>query len=142
MSQDKRIIFTRPDGGVSVIVPAPGVDMKRVWADVPANAVDVDEVNVADIPQDRTFRNAWKKEGRKCVEDAAKCKEISHAHRRAVRAAEFAPLDAAIAAQIPGANAAAVEAQRQAIRDKHASAQKRIDVAQSPEELKAVLETL
>lgn len=139
---DKRIIFTRPDGGVSVIIPAPGVPMERVMQDVPADAIAPQVVDLKDIPQDRTFRDAWKQDGRKCVEDVAKCKEISHEHRRAVRAEEFAPLDVAIASKIPGTDEAAIEAQRQAIRDKHAQAQAAIDAAQNPQALKAVLESL
>lgn len=140
--ENKRIIFTRPDGGVSVIIPAPGVPESRWMQDIPADAINPTEVTVADLPQDRTFRGAWKQDGRKCVEDVAKCKEISHEHRRAVRAEEFAPLDAAIASQIPGTDPAAVEAQRQAIRDKHAKAQADIDAAKTPAQLKAVLEVL
>lgn len=59
--------------------------------------------------------------------------------RREVRAKEFAPLDAIIAAQIPGQDFVAVESQRQAIRDKYAVLQAQIDAAQTPEEVKALL---
>jgi len=57
---NQRIIYPTDDG-VAVIVPSPdcGVTIeeiaaKNVPADTPYKIVDV-----ADIPSDRTFRNAW-----------------------------------------------------------------------------------
>lgn len=135
---DKRLIFTRPDGGVSIIVPAPGVDMKRVMQDIPADAVDPQIVEVADIPQDRTFRAAWKQEGKKCVECPVKSKEIAHDLRRAKRAAEFAPHDEVIAKQLPG-KAKDAETERQKIRDKDAKRQLAIDAAVDTAELRKCL---
>jgi len=58
-----------------------------------------------------------------------KAKVIAHDKRRAARAEEFAPLDAELAKQIPGTNAVAIEAARQAIRDKYATVQNTIDAA-------------
>lgn len=58
---DKRIIYPTPDGGVAIIVPAPdcGLTIEDIAAkDVP-RGVQYQIVNVADIPTDRTFRNAW-----------------------------------------------------------------------------------
>jgi len=68
-----------------------------------------------------------------------KAKTIAHDKRRSARAAEFAPLDAVISNQIPGADFVAIEAQRQAVRDRYASMQAQIDAAASIDELKAVL---
>lgn len=68
-----------------------------------------------------------------------KAKAIGHDKRRAMRAEEFAPLDKVIAAQIPGNDFAAAEAQRQAIRDKYSLIQEQIDAAQTPEEIKQAL---
>lgn len=59
--QDKRIIYPTPEGGVAVIVPAPecGLTIEEIARkDVPAG-VDFRIVDAADIPEDRTFRNAW-----------------------------------------------------------------------------------
>jgi hypothetical protein len=59
MSQ--RIIYPTDDGGVAVIVPAPesGLSIQEIAAkDVPAGK-SYKIVDVADIPEDRTFRNAW-----------------------------------------------------------------------------------
>ncbi|MCA3186939.1 MAG: hypothetical protein INH13_25640 [Cupriavidus sp.] len=69
-----------------------------------------------------------------------KAKAVAHAIRRNARAAEFAPLDAAISLQIPGSRNAEVE--RQAVRDKYTAIQHEIDAAVSVEELKAVVDEL
>lgn len=68
-----------------------------------------------------------------------KAKAIAHDMRRQARAAEFAPHDKIIAAQIPGADAAEAEAARAAIRAKYAAIQDAIDAAATPEEIKAAL---
>lgn len=58
---NQRIIFPADDGGVAVIIPAPecGLTIEEIAAkDVPAGK-PYKIVDVADIPEDRTFRNAW-----------------------------------------------------------------------------------
>lgn len=58
---DQRIIYPNDDGGVCVIVPAPdcGLTIKEIAAkDVP-DGKPYQIVSVADIPDDRSFRNAW-----------------------------------------------------------------------------------
>ncbi|KKL75151.1 hypothetical protein LCGC14_2057750 [marine sediment metagenome] len=66
----KRIIYTRSDGSVSVVGPAPefvanfdGTEAEAIAfiqaKDVPADAVDVEIVEQATIPTDRWFRDAW-----------------------------------------------------------------------------------
>ena len=58
---NQRIIYSTPDGGVAVIVPAPdcGLTIQQIAAkDVPAGTA-YQIVDAADIPTDRTFRNAW-----------------------------------------------------------------------------------
>lgn len=68
-----------------------------------------------------------------------KAKTIAHDMRRAARAEEFKPHDEVIMKQIPGVDAQAAEAARQAIRDKYAAIQTQIDAATTPEEIKAAL---
>jgi hypothetical protein len=68
-----------------------------------------------------------------------KAKAIAHDARRAARAEEFKPHDEVIMKQIPGVDAQASEAARQAIRDKYAVIQTQIDAAATPEEIKAAL---
>jgi hypothetical protein len=58
---NSRIIYPTDDGGVAVIVPAAecGLTIEQIAAkDVPAGK-PYKIVNAADIPVDRTFRNAW-----------------------------------------------------------------------------------
>ena len=62
---NSRIIFPNDDGGVSIVIPAPA------WLAEDGNTMEVlaqmrvpegkpyKIVDVADIPSDRTFRNAW-----------------------------------------------------------------------------------
>lgn len=68
-----------------------------------------------------------------------KAKTIGHDIRRQQRSEEFAPLDEVIVKQIPGTDVAAVEAERQAIRDKYAVIQTKIDAAKTPEGIKKAL---
>ena len=58
---NQRIIYPKDDGGVAVIIPAVecGLMIEEIAAkDVPAGK-PYKIVDVADIPTDRTFRNAW-----------------------------------------------------------------------------------
>ena len=62
---NSRIIYPTDDGGVSIVIPAPE------WLAQEGNTMEVlaqtkvpegkpyKIVDVADIPTDRTFRNAW-----------------------------------------------------------------------------------
>ena len=57
---NQRIIYPTDDGGVAVIVPADcGLSIEQIAAkDIPAGK-PYKIVDAADIPADRTFRNAW-----------------------------------------------------------------------------------
>lgn len=58
---NSRILYPTDDGGVAIIVPAAecGLTIEQIAAkDVPAGK-EYKIVDVADIPTDRTFRNAW-----------------------------------------------------------------------------------
>ena len=57
---NQRITYPTDDGGVAIIIPADcGLTIEEIAAkDVPAG-VAYKIVDVADIPSDRTFRNAW-----------------------------------------------------------------------------------
>lgn len=57
----KRIIYPTDDGGVAIIVPAPecGLTIEEIAAkDVPEGK-EYKIIDTADVPSDRTFRNAW-----------------------------------------------------------------------------------
>ena len=51
-----RIIYKTDEGGVAVIIPAVSVEL--AMKDIP-DGVQYKIVEVADIPSDRTFRDAW-----------------------------------------------------------------------------------
>jgi len=53
---NQRIIYDNGEGGVAIIIPAVSVEL--ALKDVPAG-VSYEVVDVADIPTDRTFRDAW-----------------------------------------------------------------------------------
>ena len=58
---DKRIIYQTEVGGVAVIIPSPdcGLTVEEIAAkDVPEGK-PFKIVDVSDIPEDRTFRDAW-----------------------------------------------------------------------------------
>ena len=133
--QNKRIIYTNADGGVSVVIPAPGVTYEQLVKAV-SEGVPFELVDVTEVPSDRTFRNAWEKNGKGIVHNLDKAKDSAHAKRRAKRAAEFAPLD--VESTIP-AKAQAAEAARQAIRDRYTVIQENIDAAATIEDLKAIV---
>jgi hypothetical protein len=55
---DFRIIFPNDEGGVAIVVPAPGISQEEALKAVPSGKQYL-VVDKADIPSDRTFRNAW-----------------------------------------------------------------------------------
>ncbi len=155
--QNKRIIYTSsPNGDVSVLIPAPGCGLsieQIMEKDVPNTLTFVGEggipvtietnpqiVDIADVPSDRTFRNAWFHDTTNAPQkigiDTTKAQAVTHERRRAKRQAEFAPLD--VEATIP-AKATEAEAARQAIRDRYAVLQTEIDAATTPDALKAII---
>lgn len=71
-----------------------------------------------------------------------KAKAVAHDRRRFARSVELAPLDDIIAKQIPGNDAVEAEAQRQAIRIRHAQLQGDIDAATNPHQLKPIMDDL
>jgi hypothetical protein len=60
---NQRIIYPTDDGGVAIIIPAPEYLVDHTIEEIAAKDVPEGKpfkiVDVADIPTDRTFRNAW-----------------------------------------------------------------------------------
>ena len=124
------------------------------WKRDPIDAVIVENLNAAfqdrpfvswrrlsegDIPQDRTFRNAWVDDGKYIVHDMGKAKQLKREHLRHERAAVFPALDAQWSrafGQGKADEAAAVERRRQALRDMPADP--RIDAAATVDDLNAI----
>lgn len=58
---DKRIIYENDQGGISIVIPAPGTDLtlqEVIDKSVPYG-VAFKVVDQSEIPTDRTFRDAW-----------------------------------------------------------------------------------
>jgi hypothetical protein len=60
---NQRIIYPTDDGGVAVIIPSPNCLQEHTIEEIAAKDVPAGKpykiVDVADIPSDRTFRDAW-----------------------------------------------------------------------------------
>ena len=60
---NQRIIYPNDNGGVSILIPTPEYLETHTIEELAAKDVPVGKpykiVDVADIPTDRTFRNAW-----------------------------------------------------------------------------------
>ena len=60
---NQRIIYPNDDGGVSILIPSPEYLAEHTIEELAAKDVPAGTpykiVDVADIPTDRTFRDAW-----------------------------------------------------------------------------------
>lgn len=60
---NQRIIYQNDEGGVAIIVPTPECLQEHTIEEIAAKDVPAGKpykiVDVADLPSDRTFRNAW-----------------------------------------------------------------------------------
>jgi hypothetical protein len=60
---DQRIIYPNDDGGVAILIPTPEYLETHTIEELAAKDVPEGKpfkiVDVSDIPEDRTFRNAW-----------------------------------------------------------------------------------
>jgi hypothetical protein len=60
---NQRIIFPNDNGGVSVLIPTPEYLQDHTIEELAAKDVPAGKpykiVDVSEIPEDRTFRNAW-----------------------------------------------------------------------------------
>lgn len=145
----KAIIYTRPDGGLTVVrptrntYPAPETltddeIVERAWKRLPADAVSPAVVEESAIPTDRTFRGAWKEVDGSVEHDMDKCREIHKDRLRALREPLFEVLDVAFMRAIEqGLPTTEIVAEKQALRD--VTIDPAIATAASPEELKSVV---
>ena len=99
----KRIVYTRPDGGVSIVIPAPrfiamlidsGATEDQAMAevrlrDVPSDAANVEVMETALLPSSREFRDAWEQSPSGVVINPIKAQEILN--RRAKTATPVTP---------------------------------------------------
>ena len=111
-----------PDGHVAILKLQPGHDRDKAIKDFGAVSfvpVSVTEIAEADIPTDKTYRDAWTFDGKSFGHNFAKAQEI---HRGQVRAAE---------------RRAALKAERSKPID--ATAEKKIADAKSIDDLKKII---
>lgn len=132
----KRIIYTNAKGGVSIVVPAGTVE--SAIKDVP-DGMPFEIVDTSRIPTDRTFRNAWRKNGKAVQTDMPLARELAHGMRRSMRDVEMKPHDDIIAKQVPSSNADGAEAARVQLRVKYATMQAEIDDSASEIDLLAAM---
>jgi hypothetical protein len=59
----KRIIYPTDEGGVAIVIPAPEALETMTIEEIAAKDVPAGKpfkiIDTADVPTDRTFRNAW-----------------------------------------------------------------------------------
>lgn len=143
----RKIVYTRPDGGLSVVTPildavyAPTEsEAERIAFDrLPSDAIGPRFVAAETIPADRTFRDAWTDAG-SVVVDMPKARELHKDTLRRLRAPLLAALDVDYQRADELNDTAAkqdIAARKQALRD--VTADPAIEAAKTPEELKAVM---
>lgn len=120
-----RIVYTRPDGGISIVTP---VTANAVGKCVPPGT-PYRIVPTSEIPTDRYFRNAWEDTGNITV-NMGKAREIQMAKIRVARDAELKRLDIE---QLKGID---VSAEKAKLRDLPQTFD--LSQAKTPEELKAL----
>jgi len=140
------IVFTRPDGGTTVVIPAyndriggkkRGESQEAYLAYVAKKSIPDDATNIhicddSAIPQDRTFRNAWEQGVNKVPEVSMPKARVLHMDRiRLARNTALAVLD------IETMKGRDVQAEKQVLRDIPQTFD--LSSATTPEALKALI---
>ena len=83
----RKIVFTRPDGGVSVVSVPVDTDaaLAAAQAKLPVDAANIQIVDESVIPTDRTFRDSWVQSGGGVVVDLPKARDIQEVKIRAAQ---------------------------------------------------------
>lgn len=119
----KLIVYTRPDGGVSIVNPASefiaqfdteqeGLDAIQA-KNVPADGTNVTIIEAADLPSDRRFRNEWHRPAGQPVQVDMTKARVKHTDR--IRDARLAKARELIERETIGEDVAAEKAALQAI---------------------------
>ena len=128
-----KIIYTNPDGTVSIIIPVGNVNDSI--KDVP-DGLSYEIVEDSVIPTDRAFRNAWKQNNKTIETDMAKAREIHKTNIRNARIPKLAELDIEFQKALEtGASTTDIVSKKQALRD--APADSAIASADTEAKLKA-----
>lgn len=124
----RKIIYTKPDGGIAVVHPVRNTYgetlntdaeiEQRAWDKLPPEATDAQWVDESVIPPDRTFRNAWKLGVGGIEHDMEKCREMTKERLRIERTPFLAAQDVAFQRALEvGSSFAAIVAEKQRLRD-------------------------
>lgn len=152
MKETDRLVYQGDDGVAKIVVPSPsfikrGGTLQELEAkSVPETCKGTcDLVDVSTIPDDRTFRNAWKTEKGKSIDgiDTNKALDIAKEKIREVRNPKLADLDIeSIRADeaADSAKKADVVAKKKVARE--ATADKRLLSADNESSLKAAMEAV
>lgn len=130
MNISKVIVWMRPDGGMSVCSPcisrddegmteAQALD-RALQKDVPADAINLQVLDRAELPADTYFRNAWEIKAGKIEVAKPKARAIHMEQIRRARVKELERLDRdwmRASGQKKNAEADAIESKRQKLRD-------------------------
>ena len=128
-----KIIYTNPDGTVSIIIPVGNVNDSI--KDVP-DGLSYEIVEDSAIPTDRAFRNARKQNNKTIETDMAKAREIHKTNIRNARIPKLAELDIEFQKALEtGASTTDIVSKKQALRD--APADSAIASANTETKLKA-----
>jgi hypothetical protein len=141
----RKIIYTRPDGGLSIVNPIRNTlgetlttdaeIEQRAWDKLPDDAINSQYVDESVIPTDRTFRNAWAVEAGNVVVDIDKAKVLTKDRLRAERKPLLEAQDVEFQrAQETGADTSEIIKEKQRLRD----ITKKVDALTSIDELKAL----
>lgn len=122
------IAIARPDGGVAIMqfvtrdahgmsreAPPENIEAEIKKSGTPCASWRI--IDPAEIPNDRTFRNAWKDVGDKIDHDMARAREIHMDRIRAVRNARLAETDVQVTRALEaGQDTKEIAAKRRALR--------------------------
>lgn len=131
MNTSKVIVWTRPDGGLSICSPCISKDdmlgmseaeaiLRALEKDVPLDAINVQIMERSKLPSDLYFRNAWELNVDKIEISKQKALDIHVNRIRYARGKELEKLDKAwmrASGQKNTQEADAIEAKRQYLRD-------------------------
>ncbi len=152
----KRIIYTRPDGGVSIVVPTPETLANPDFSDdadlnahllarsIPDDASNVEIVDDTVVPANRTFRSAWRQTGAIVVVNMPAARQLHLQRIRTVRDDVLARTDTDFVRAVEDGDIVEqtrLKTLRQALRDIPAEVQAGIDAAGDPNTLDALWPT-
>ena len=128
----RKIIYSRADGGVSVVSAPFDTDeaIETARAKLPADAIGPRIVDELAVPADRTFRNAWKQNGFVIEHDMPKARDIQE---QRIKDSQRMKIRDILEREVLGENVIAEKASVRALNPRAL-----VDSATSADELKAI----